>query len=234
MHSAGTKNRPYALFFGAVLFLATSCLQGRPLGAAFTELAVLGDGVQLCPGNHPTPGFAPFGVVRRHHGFSPLARRQDVWDGEGRCLVSSESVHPPHVVDMPIASWLERGGFPVLETMYPGYVLGTGIALEDAMRFGVPLAVDVSHVHMQHAAGVISDATWRRLMDYDRIEEVHVSANDGQHDQHALLAPDTFGLDWARARLRAGTPTVLECYFHRLGATSRQRQIDLVRDAGAS
>ena len=190
--------------------------------------------MQLCPGNHPTPAFTPFGHVRRHHGFTPAARRQDVWDGEGSCLVDSESVHPPHNLREPVAAWLERGEFPVLETMYAGYVLGTGAELDEAMRLRVPLAVDVSHVHMQFTAGAMPDATWRRLMDYDRIMEVHVSANDGQHDRHAPLAIDTFGLDWARARLRAGTPTVLECYFHRLGDASRRRQIDLVLGERAS
>lgn len=216
-----------------MLFLATSCLQGRPLDRACAELAALDVGLQLAPGNHPTPGHAPTVPTRTHHGFSFTLRRVDVWDAAGRCLVGADSVHPPRVLADPVEAWLERGGFPVLETMYAGHVLGTGAELDAAMDRGVSLAVDVSHVFLQRAAGTITEATWRRLADYDRVAEVHVSANDGRSDAHRPLAEDTFGLGWARARLRAGTPTVLECYMHRLDERARRRQIALVRGGDA-
>ena len=83
-----------------MLFVAMSCLQGRPMASAFDELVTLGAALQLTPGNLPTPGFeahvAASGVpTRRHHGFSFEHRRACVWSAGGACLVTSESVHPP-------------------------------------------------------------------------------------------------------------------------------------------
>ena len=62
-----------------MLFVALSCLQGRPMAAAFDELAALGTGIQLTPGNLPTADFvahvAASGVTTRtHHGFAWRAR----------------------------------------------------------------------------------------------------------------------------------------------------------------
>jgi hypothetical protein len=213
-----------------VLFVALSCLQGRPMASAFDELARLGCGIQLTPGNLPTPAFrdrvASSGVTtRRHHGFAWDARRTATWV-DGACAVASESVHPPKAGEH--AGWLERA-LPVIEVMYPGYELGDGESVERAMADGRELAVDISHAFIQRTAGVISERTWTRLCDYDRIAEVHVSANGGRHDSHQPLREDTFGLAWARARLAAGTPTVLECYMHRLSDDDRRRQLELIR-----
>lgn len=61
------------------------------------------------------------------------------------------------------------------------------------------------------------------------MEEVHVFANDGRRDQHRPLTADTFGRAWARERLRAGTPTVLECYMHQLSTAERQHQLATLR-----
>lgn len=207
------------------------------MGSAYDELVGLTNAVQLTPGNHPSRSFAPLGTVRRHHGFDPRARRRPVWSDDGGCLVDAESVHPPRddaAIDP--SAWLEARAHlaaPLLETMYPGYLLGTGAALDEAMRLGVPLAVDVSHVFMQLRAGVMDQGTWRRLREYEKVGEVHVSANDGTRDAHAPIAAESFGLDWARAKLEAGTPVVLECYMHRLGDSDRRRQVDLVRGGAA-
>jgi hypothetical protein len=213
-----------------VLFVALSCLQGRPMGRAYAELAALPvDGVQLTPGCQPTPGFAPTGVVRTHHGYSPRAfRTRDVWADDGACLVASDSVHPPRA-DAPAAAHFLEKPTPILETMYPSYALGDGDALERAMALHIALAVDVSHLHMQREQGVISTATLARVLDYDRIAEVHVSANDGRRDLHAPLTAETFGLAWARERL-ADLPVVLECYFHKLDRDQRLAQLDLIRE----
>lgn len=221
-----------------------SCLQGRPMAEAFDELARLGAAIQLTPGNLPTPGFRAHveasGVrTRRHHGFAYEARRAETWAADGACLVESESVHPPAdgepAGERAGAGW--RGWYeaaerrPILEVMYPGYALGTGAEVEAAMAGGLPLAVDVSHVYLQRVQGAMDERVWRRLCDYDRIAEVHVSANRGRADTHQPLAPDTFGVGWARERLRAGCPVVLECYMHRLGEPARRAQIDALREA---
>ncbi len=222
--------------------------------AAFDELAALGaafgqGAVQLTPGNHPTPGFqrhvagaaaASRSRTRTHHGFDFEARKREVWSSDGRCLVDADSVHPPtsdsaaaRAVEARggVGAWLEThafGAHPLLETMYPGYLLGTGDELEDAMRLGAPLAVDVSHVFIQLCAGAMKETTWQRLAAYEHVREVHVSANAGTHDSHAPLTPDSFGLGWARERLRAGVPTVLECYVHRLSPPERAGQMELL------
>jgi hypothetical protein len=210
-----------------VLFVAMSCLQGRPMRAAFDALALLADGVQLTPGNHPTPGFEAHVYRYRtilHHGFSFIARRRPVWDADGRALVAHRSVHPPPA-DEP---W-QPDGTVVHETMYPGVHLGTGAALREAMTRGLALAVDVSHLHIQREADVLDDATLARVLDYDRIAEVHVSASDGRRDVHAPLTERTFGLAWARAKLASGTPVVLECYMHRMSHGERARQVAIAR-----
>lgn len=207
---------------------------------AFADLALAGasgiDGIQLTPGNQPTADFervvAASGLaIRTHQGFTYRAfRTKDVWADDGACLVASDSVHPPRAGTPAATGFLDRMGdaSPILETMYPGYALADGAALEAAMTRGLALAVDVSHLYIQRTQGVLGDATLARILDYDRIAEVHVSANDGRRDLHAPLTETSFGLAWARERRAAGVPTILECYFHRLLLDERRAQIDLV------
>ena len=218
-----------------MLFVALSSLQGRPMARAFDELASLGVGIQLTPGNIPTPDFANHVaqsrvVTRRHHGFTFDARRTPTWDASGACVVASESVHPPED-DETAGDWrawyANAEARPILEVMYPGYALGTGDEVERAMADALPLAIDVSHVFIQRTQGAMDDRVWRRLADYPHIAEVHVSANAGRHDTHEPLRADSFGLAWARERVKA-VPVVLECYMHRLSLDERRRQIDLV------
>lgn len=231
---------------GARLYLALSCLQGRPMQSAFDELASLTGAVQLTPGNHPTPDFERYTTrqtavaTRGHHGFDFRQRRRVVWSDDARCVADASvlSVHPPEndstaaraVREMGLGRWLEERAPRdlSLETMVPGYVLGNGVELELAMDVGVELAIDVSHVHIQREQGAMSARTWRRLQGYDRVGEVHVSESDGRRDLHAPLHADSFGLAWARER---GTETalVLECYMHRLTRKERERQIALSR-----
>lgn len=206
------------------------------MAQAFDELARLAPALQLTPGNVPTEAFeqhvAASGVVtRRHHGFAFDDRKTDVWRADGACLVPSESVHPPADTERVDGwrAWYERAAGPVvLEVMYPGYALGTGEDVERAMAAHWPLVVDISHVFIQRMQGAMTAATWRRLADYDRITEVHVSANGGRHDTHQPLVDDTFGLDWARERLANGEVVVLECYMHRLTADQRREQVELI------
>ncbi|MGZ3423302.1 MAG: hypothetical protein ACXVEE_35900 [Polyangiales bacterium] len=206
--------------------------------SAFRELSALGaDGIQLTPGNHPSAEFRAHTdgtTVRRHHGFSFEERVRAPWcDETGACLCEAESVHPPKIgsgAALQWRAWYEHAAQkPLIEGMYPGYVLGTGAELIEAMRDAMPLAIDVSHIWLQLRHGVMDEATWRRIADYDHIGEVHLSANAGRHDTHEPLAEDSFGLRWARERLRSGTPVVLECYMHRMPRDTRLRQIELAR-----
>lgn len=198
--------------------------------AAFDELRLLSpDGIQLTPGNAPTVAFDAHidtsGVpVRTHHGFCLDAIRTPVWDDDNDLLGAWDSVHPPRQA---APGWLPgEGANVVLETMYPGYPLGSGGTLEAAMDMGLKLAIDISHVHIQMSQGAMQASHWRRLQDYDQVTEIHLSANDGARDQHQPLTRDTFGLAWAHERANAsGIPVVIECYMHKLSLGERQRQV---------
>jgi sugar phosphate isomerase/epimerase len=219
-----------------MLYLALSCLQGRPALQACRDLRALGaGGIQLTPGNVPDPALPAELTdvpVRTHHGFSWKAMKQRVWDDSGRCRVTADSVHPPTDREPAFESWWqalrESSGSAIYETMYPGYRLGNGEEIERAMDEGLSLAVDVSHVHIQRSSGAMTPDTWRRLQRYAAIAELHVSDNSGRIDSHRPLTLATFGLGWAKERASTGIPLVLECYMHRLCDTERRNQVELL------
>ena len=221
------------------LLLALSCLQSRPQDAALDELLALQpEGIQLTPGCLPSPGFEArvrreVAVTRLHHGVAWTAYRAEPWTeaGEPRWVERDRSVHPPpaargvawrRVIDLALERDL------LLETMYPGEILGTGAEIDAALDAGARLAVDVSHLWIQRCHGVLGDATLERLLSSSLVEEVHVSDNDGRHDLHAQLRPETFLLAWARERV-ADLPVVIESAWHRTDVSERLRQIDLLR-----
>jgi hypothetical protein len=218
-----------------MLYLALSCLQGRPAIQSCRDLRALGDvGIQLTPGNVPDPALPAELAdvpVRTHHGFSWKAMKQRVWEDSGRCRVSADSVHPPTDREPAFDAWWNalRDGAPLnYETMYPGYRLGCGEEIERAMDEGLSLAVDVSHIHIQRSCGAMSPGTWRRLQRYEAIAELHVSDNAGRIDSHRPVTTDTFGLGWARERASTGVPLVLECYMHRLSDAERRNQVEML------
>jgi len=220
-----------------MLYLALSCLQGRLAAQACQDLLQLGpDGIQLTPGNVPCEALPAqlSGVsTRTHHGFCWHALKQRVWDAAGCCLVAADSVHPPREQDAAFQQWWQAvaaqcGQATAYETMYPGYRLGCGEELERAMSQGLSLAVDVSHVHIQHCAGVLSEATWQRLQRYESIAELHVSDNAGRVDSHRPITANTFGLGWAKERA-CEVPLVLECYMHKLSTLERAAQVQLLK-----
>lgn len=113
------------------------------------------------------------------------------------------------------------------ETMYPGYHLGTGKDLERAMAAGLRLAVDIAHLAIQTHLGALSDGTRRRLEDYSKVEEIHVSRSQRASDAHLPLTPDTPGLDWARAR-GAAIPLILESRWHQRSFDEQRAELDLL------
>lgn len=193
--------------------------------AAAAELWQLSPtGLQLTPGNVPSLDFQSWLSQAQipfltHHGFCWQALRQNVWNAHARCRVASHSVHPPQVGSVDKALWWQMlentEDLPLLETMYPGYLIGTGAELERAMDLELLLAVDVSHLHIQVCQGVLTEATLQRLWAYEQIGEIHLSHNRGQHDSHLPLQKDSFGLAWALERGQH-IPLVLECYMHKL------------------
>jgi hypothetical protein len=222
---------------GAMLLLATSCLQGEPLArACLTLLALGGDGLQLCPGNLPSPGLEALlsrvqTTLRLHHGFTWDARVAPVWDADGAPLLpmAGRSVHPPQTTPTGgLAAWLARaaGEGWVVELMPPGWILSDEGSIDAAMAAGLRLAVDVSHLHILRAAGRLSEAGERRVMDYAHIAELHVSDNDGRLDLHRPTTRESYGVGWARERKSAETPMILESYLHALNNDARKTLLE--------
>lgn len=201
---------------------------------SFVALSSLGpDGIQLTPGNLPTPGFraevarSPL-AIRTHEGFSYERRKAPVWDERG-CAIGSDSVHAPKLDAFDFWSWVETSeGRRTLEVMPPGLHLGSGEEIRRAMAMELPLAVDVSHVHLQLEAGTMSRADWDALAEYDAVVEVHVSRDDGKNDVHWPIDASTHGLAWARERAAGGVPLVLECYMHRMTRAEAEDQLALL------
>jgi hypothetical protein len=135
-----------------------------------------------------------------------------------------DSLHPPQERDVP-EGWLAPQNL-VLETMYPGYAaMANGDQLAAAMDEGRWLAVDVAHLGIQIYRGVLEPNILQRVLDYPRIAEVHVSTSREARDTHAQLTDETWGVDWAKQRLAAGTPVILECYMHKLHPEERLEQV---------
>jgi hypothetical protein len=121
----------------------------------------------------------------------------------------------------------------VLETMYPSYAaMANGDQLAAAMDEGRRLAVDVAHLDIQQFHGLLSRAVLNRLLEYDRVAEVHVSTSRQHRDTHAKLTHLDWGVDWARAKMATGTPVVLECYMHKLTHEERLEQVAMFLRSG--
>lgn len=221
-----------------MLYAALSCLQGRPMADAAQTLLQLGaDGLQLTPGCAPTPDFtATLTVtvpVRTHNGFTPDALRTPVWGPAARLLHRADSLHPPRAGRAEVFfARAEAGDYDgvCFEVMYPGYTLGTGTELRRAMALGLPLALDVAHLHIQERVGVCDAAILRALSDYPYVTEVHLSANDGRFDRHAPMTRACYGAGLAAERARSGVPVVVECYLHRLSRPDAAAQFELARE----
>src|SRR5262249_50494604 len=179
-------------------------------------------GLQLTPGCAPSPIDVTC-PVRTHHGFTFRALRAQVWEG-GTLVWHGDSVHPPLQRQVP-DDWQPPDDV-VMETMYPGYAaLANGDQIAAAMDEGRWLAVDVAHLDIQRYHGILAKSVLHRLMNYQRIAEVHVSTSHEHRDTHAKLSTSNWGIDWAREHLAAGTPVILECYMHKLSHEERLEQI---------
>jgi len=182
-------------------------------------------GLQLTPGCAPAPILVDC-PTRTHHGFTTRALRAPVWDA-GALAWHGDSAHPPRERDVP-DGWQPPADV-ILETMYPGYAaLANGDQLAAAMDAGRWLAVDVAHLDIQRFHGLLSQPVLNRLLEYQRVAEVHVSTSREHRDSHARLTGEEWGLEWARARLADGTPVVLECYMHKLAHEERLEQVALL------
>ncbi len=208
-----------------MLYLALSCFQGRRMSEAARTLIGLAPGrvgLQLTAGCAPSPIDVDC-PIRTHHGFTQQALRARVWEG-GAVVWHGDSLHPPRLREVP-DGWLPPDGV-VLETMYPGYAaLANGDQIAAAMDEGRWLAVDIAHLGIQLHHGILAGTVLGRLLEYERIAEVHVSTSHEGRDTHARLGVATWGVEWARDRLAQGTPVILECYMHKLSDEERLEQV---------
>src|SRR6516165_5527289 len=156
-----------------VLYLALSCFQGRRMDDAAQTLVALARGLvglQLTPGCAPSP-IDVICPMRTHHGFTHRALRAQVWEG-GTLMWHGDSIHPPLQRQVP-DDWQPPENV-VMETMYPGYAaLANGDQIAAAMDEGRWLAVDVAHLEIQKYHGILAKSVLHRLMDYERVAEVH-------------------------------------------------------------
>jgi hypothetical protein len=208
-----------------MLYLALSCFQSRRMSDAARTLAALAPGrvgLQLTAGCAPSPIDVDC-PTRTHHGFCHQALRSRVWDG-GRLLWHGDSLHPPRTSEVP-DDWRPPDDV-VLETMYPGYAaLANGDQIAAAMDAGRWLAVDIAHLGIQMYHGILDKPVLHRLLNYERVAEVHVSTSRDDRDTHSKLTDTTWGVDWARDHLARGTPVILECYMHKLSDEERLEQV---------
>jgi hypothetical protein len=208
-----------------MLYLALSCFQSRRMCDAAETLAALAPGLiglQLTPGCAPSPIHVDC-PTRTHHGFTYHALRACVWD-DGKLVWHADSVHPPREREVP-EGWQPPDDV-VLETMYPGYAaLACGDQISAAMDVGRWLAVDVAHLGIQMYHGILEKSVLQRLLNYERVAEVHVSTSHEARDTHAKLTDTTWGIDWARDHHAKGTPVILECYMHKLSHEERLEQV---------
>lgn len=211
-----------------------SCFQGRPQNNALSNLLALNpDGIQLTPGNHPTSGFKeslnlPY---RFHHGFSWNKYRRDIYDGAGKLIIDisyQHSIHPPkNDVGVSFNQWISTTEDYLLEIMYPGYFLGNGQEIEQAMDLNKRLALDISHLYIQQCQEVISKKLIDKLLCYHNIQEIHVSHNNGINDTHQPINTNTPFISIIQKK---SIPIVYESYLHKSDLLTRHQQIDLLRN----
>lgn len=235
------------------LLLAMSAYQSRTQDDAFSALAPhfyqgRVAGLQLTPGNLPSPGFRERicdfvhegAIVRVHEGFSYTHyRRRPLSDRLVPVAIRrDQSIHAPRKAPRsrrdagPFADW-ESWRSTVLahdllvETMYPGHALGCGEELDDAMDHQVRLAIDIAHLSIQRDAGVLTARTLDRVLQYEHVEEVHVSHSQMGKDTHSPLVATTPFLGWARERI-SELPVVLESYWHKQSLDQQLEQLALL------
>jgi hypothetical protein len=211
-----------------MLYLALSCFQGRTMTEAADTLYALAPGrvgLQLTPGCAPSPINVTC-PTRTHHGFSWKALRTPVWK-DGVLVWHGNSAHPPRTRDV-TEGWQPPPDV-ILETMYPSYAaMANGDQLSAAMDEGRWLAVDVAHLDIQRFHGLLSEPVLNRILDYERVAEVHVSTSREHRDTHAKLTHLDWGVAWAKTHLAKGTPVILECYMHKLSHDERLEQVALL------
>ena len=209
-----------------MLYLALSCLQGRPMDEVSRDLLSLyPDGIQLTPGTI-APHIQLDLPTRTHHGYTNKGYRVNVWH-VGSLTGKWDSVHPPlkkHVKE----GWVAPRDI-IIETMYPGYAdMSCGVEIERAMDENRDIAVDVAHLDMQTRAGLLTDRQKNRIIEYENVREIHVSTSKGVKDSHFPVEKNHWGTRWALERINE-IPVVIESYLHKLSQEEREEQVGIFR-----
>ena len=112
------------------------------------------------------------------------------------------------------------------------YPLSDDDSINYIMDLKNPIALDISHLNILNKQGHINKKTLNRLLEYDKIEEIHISDNDGKRDSHHYISKDTYLLkDWVKERYNDNKdiPIILECFMQRMNQEQRQNQIDIIK-----
>lgn len=112
------------------------------------------------------------------------------------------------------------------------YPLSDDDSINYIMDLKNPIALDISHLNILNKQGHINKKTLNRLLEYDKIEEIHISDNDGKRDSHHYISKDTYLLkDWVKERYNDNKdiPIILECFMQRMNQEQRQNQIEIIK-----
>lgn len=218
-----------------MLFAALSCYQGKTMQEGYDNLLKLNvEGIQLTPGNSPTKNFEE-GIkipYRLHHTFSFDSKIGKIYDSNYNTTVksSTHSIHPPKRSQYTgkFEDWLNRvSTSTILEIMYPIYYLSNNEEINMLLDRRQPVAVDISHLFICWKQKSISLQTLKRIMNYDNIQEIHFSHNNGKFDSHQPMAKNTPFLSWGKER--DSIPWIYESLLHKASYDEAMYQLDFLR-----
>ena len=219
-----------------MFYIALSSLQGKSQIEAYDQIIKLNpEGIQLTPGNKVDENFKEHITIpyRLHHCFSWIKPRRNLYGQDAKPInvEYNQSIHPPMLKDFPnlnFKNWIENLDDYILEVMYPDYYGGNDEQINQILDLKFRIAVDISHLYILKCKEAITDSTLNRILNYDRVEEVHVSHNKGRADTHQPINVNTPFLSWVKER--KDLAIVYESYFHRLDFNQRLEQINIVKD----
>ncbi len=193
----------------------------------------------------------------RHHPFN-LAQPQDwnyfqrLTDFLASLGITAYSVHGGNFAtvcdrSLAYATFLEnvyclyqlcqmRGIALGVETMYP--MLPTSATqnlldnAEEVTQFcqdapEIKLVIDLAHLNIWHNHSHLAKLQWLKLTP-ERLLEIHISDNDGRHDTHSRITPQTWWVSQI-AQFPVGVPIVLESRLNRLPVAGVTQECDRVK-----
>lgn len=164
-----------------------------------------------------------------HAVLRPTGEPSDLVGAIQAAGIDRYSAHPPSLRaknDRDFFNWALRwhdelaevGISFAVETMYPplepneasrtrGYHLSTPAHVGRFIDFASkhdwprPLLIDAAHLHIGWHAGVWTERAIHDLLSSECADELHVSSNDGVHDQHVVVSEDDRVWSWVQPNL---------------------------------